>query len=640
MHVLIVDDSPLNLKVLRATLVSEGFTVSQAGDGVAALAVLEQEPVDAVISDLFMPRMDGYRLCGELRADERFAGLPVIIYTATYLSPADERLAMDMGADRFLRKPASAAVLVDAVREVMRSRPRRPVVRQKPAIEVMGQYSERLVAKLEETHVALQQRSEELRIAHDQMRRLLTHSPAVIYTLRIDGHSVEPTFVSDNIERLSGLTVAESTQYRWWENSLHPDDRDRVLAGLAEGLARGSYSMEYRVRHRDGTYRWIEDHNRVLRDANGKPVEAFGVWTDVSERKRSEEASVRMADLVRSSNDAIIAVFLDGTVTSWNLAAEQMFGYAAAEMIGRPILTLVPDDRADEEQRFLDRISRGERVLHYETRRVRKDGQPIDVSLTVSPVRDTNRRIVGASKIVRDVTARKQAEQLRSSISLSLSHELNTPLNGIMGAADLIEADADTMGPAELRELVGMIQTSARRLHRQVSRNLEFAQVEMLRVTARPPTAVGAEGTTALRAVVRSVTEKAALEHQRPADLALDVADVAVLLAPSWATRLVTELVDNAFKFSAPGSPVRVTGVLHPGRFELSVQDAGRGMTPEQVASVGAFVQFERGRYAQEGTGLGLYLARRIAELHGGTLSLDSAPGRGTTVTVVLPVTP
>jgi PAS domain S-box-containing protein len=643
MHVLIVDDSPLNLKLLRAALVSEGLTVSQASDGVAALAVLEEAPIDAVISDLLMPRMDGFHLCAELRASERFAGLPVIIYTATYLSADDEWLARDMGADMFLRKPASAAVLADALREVIRSRPRRPAVRvrEKPALEQMSEYNERLVAKLEETYIALQQRSEELRLAHDQMRRLLAHSPAVIYTLRIDGDRVEPTFVSDNIERLSGLSVAESTRYRWWENSLHPDDRDRVLAGLAEGLAAGGYSMEYRVRHKDGTYRWVEDQNRVLRNETGQPVEAFGVWTDISERKRGEEASARMADLVRSSNDAIVTGTLDGTVTSWNPAAEQMFGYAAAEMIGQPILVLVPPDRADEEEKLLDRIGRGEGIVHYETRRVRKGGRQIDVSLTLSPVRDTAGRITGVSKIVRDITARKRAEQLRSSISLSLSHELNTPLNGIMGVVDLLQADADTMGPAELKELVGMIQTSARRLDRQVSRNLEYAQLEMLgAASAYQPTAERAEGTTAPSALVRSVAEKVAVEHQRRAELALDVADATVLLAPSWLRRLMTELVDNAFKFSAPGLPVRVTGVLHPGRFELSVQDAGRAMTPEQVASVGAFVQFERGRHAQEGTGLGLYLARRIAELHGGTLSLDSTPGRGTTVTVVLPVTP
>jgi signal transduction histidine kinase len=221
---------------------------------------------------------------------------------------------------------------------------------------------------------------------------------------------------------------------------------------------------------------------------------------------------------------------------------------------------------------------------------------------------------------------------------VTLSHELNTPLNGILGAAELLQSDSDAMPPAERRELAGMIRTSGERLHRLVKRNLDFAQVQIL--GADRPREGGAEVTPAAGPLVEALGTRLARDHGRPADLVLDVATGIVLVPPHWLIRLATELLENAFKFSAPGSPVHVTVRFDEGRFRLSVRDAGRGMTGEQIAMIGPFLQFGRAHYSQQGVGLGLYLARRIAELHGGTLTVTSARGEGTSITVDLPAQP
>ena len=171
MNILIVDDILTNLKLLRAILKSAGYGVIEAHDGVEALALLEKEKVDAIISDILMPRMDGYRFCHELRGNERYNLIPFIIYTATYTSPADEKVALDFGADRFIRKPASAQVILDELRELTTAskykQPRN--VKQLPELEIMKEYSERLVAKLEEKNTELSVRNDEIRKLNEEL---------------------------------------------------------------------------------------------------------------------------------------------------------------------------------------------------------------------------------------------------------------------------------------------------------------------------------------------------------------------------------------------------------------------------------------------------------------------------------------
>jgi signal transduction histidine kinase len=239
-----------------------------------------------------------------------------------------------------------------------------------------------------------------------------------------------------------------------------------------------------------------------------------------------------------------------------------------------------------------------------------------------------DRRFVLASLV--DITERRRIERLRSAIGLTLSHELNTPLNGILGALDVLGGDAASVPMEDLQDMLDAVGTSATRLHAMVNRNLDFAELELFEPELAPTgTRCDSDG------LIRDLAVRVARERQREADLALDLRAGTVAVSERWLTRLLAELLDNAFKFSPAGSPVRVLTRAGPG-FELVVGDAGRGMSAQEVGGLGAFIQFGRDRYEQQGIGLGLYLARRIAEAHGGSLSVRSHPGGGTTVTAVL----
>ena len=196
------------------------------------------------------------------------------------------------------------------------------------------------------------------------------------------------------------------------EVRLHPEDRAQVTQSLRAYLADPgpSYEAEYRLRGKDGSYRLMLALAEMIRDSQGRPCRILGCQVDLTERKSAEEERARLAAIVESSDDAIIGKTLDGIITSWNQGAKHLFGYTAEEMIAQPVSRLIPADRLNEEPDILARLRRGERVDHFETVRQRKDGQLVAVSLSTSPIRDAAGRIVGASKIARDVSRRKHAE--------------------------------------------------------------------------------------------------------------------------------------------------------------------------------------------------------------------------------------
>ena len=183
-----------------------------------------------------------------------------------------------------------------------------------------------------------------------------------------------------------------------------------ALRALREGTVVGLANHTVLVA-RDGTERPIDDSASPMRDEAGATMGAVLVFRDVTERKRAEEARALLAAIVESSGDAIVSKSLDGTIRSWNGGAERLFGYTPEEAIGRPITLIVPPERLEEEREVLARLRRGERVEHFETVRVAKDGRRIDISLTISPIRDGEGRVIGASKVARDITASKRAEE-------------------------------------------------------------------------------------------------------------------------------------------------------------------------------------------------------------------------------------
>lgn len=233
--------------------------------------------------------------------------------------------------------------------------------------------------------------------------------------------------------------------------------------------------------------------------------------------------------------------------------------------------------------------------------------------------------------------AERRLNELRTNLSLSLPHEIRTPLSGIIGFAEVLRDDAATLKPTEISEMAGIILKSATRLTRLVENFLTYAQLEILSADPERKALIENDSTAQLAAHVEELTKKKAEEYGRTPDLVLNLEASEAAISNTNLRRIVEELVDNAFKFSPPGTLVEITSRSSGGHYILTVSDHGGGMKGDEIAELGAYRQFNREKQEQQGSGLGLAIAKRIADLHGGSLTVRSETGSGTTVTVKLP---
>jgi len=238
-------------------------------------------------------------------------------------------------------------------------------------------------------------------------------------------------------------------------------------------------------------------------------------------------------------------------------------------------------------------------------------------------------------------TVREHAEQkladLRDNISLMLPHELRTPLNGILAYGEMLASDAATLPASEVAEMGQVIHDSGKRLERLIENFLIYAQIELLGTDAQKTGALRKKQTTNARALIENhAREQARLAH-RPQDLVLELEEVVVPMSEDYLAKIVDELAQNAFKFSQVDTPVRVSFSNSSNVVTLAITDRGRGFSTEHITKVGAYMQFDRKMQEQQGLGLGLSIAKRLTELHGGTLAIQSQRGGATTVTMKLP---
>jgi PAS domain S-box-containing protein len=376
---------------------------------------------------------------------------------------------------------------------------------------------------------------------------------------------------------------------------------------------------------------------------------------DTDHEEPEAVSRARLAAIVASSDDVIVSKTLDGIITSWNPAAERTFGWTAAEAIGRHITLIVPDDRRAEEDDVLARIRRGERVDHFETVRRTKDGRFLDMSITVSPVKDGSGHVVGASKVARDITerrrleaqrkllltneqeARRQAEALNNAkdeLIATVSHELRTPLNAILGWARMLQSgDLDEAGRARA---VNAIVRNAAAQTRIVDDLLDLSRITTGRMRLD------------FERMDLNATIEAALETIRPAARAKDLTLVvaldrtleAIRGAPDRLQQVAWNLLMNSVKFTPPGGRVEIASRRRSDSVALVVTDTGQGIAADVLPHV--FEPFRQedssSTRAQGGLGLGLTLVRRLVELHGGTVMAESeGKDRGATFTVTLP---
>ncbi|HXS83706.1 MAG TPA: PAS domain S-box protein [Methylomirabilota bacterium] len=349
-----------------------------------------------------------------------------------------------------------------------------------------------------------------------------------------------------------------------------------------------------------------------------------------------------LAAIVESSDDAIVGKTTAGIILTWNKAAERLFGYTAAEAVGQSILILIPPARHDEEREILARITRGERVTHFETVRMTKDGRRFDASLTISPIRDASGHIVGASKVARDISAQKRAEhELREAdrrkdeFLAMLAHELRNPLAPIHSSLAILEQASRTDPMVD--KVRGILERQVGHMVRLVDDLMEVSRITRGKIELHR------------RRLDLSEAIRSALETSEPLIrragltlvLELPAESLFVDADPVRLTQIVSNLLNNAAKYSAGAKEVRLAAGQKNGQAEISVQDFGIGIPADMLERVfDMFTQVPAvARGGQPGLGIGLTLVRSLVQLHGGTIGATSAgPGKGSTFTFRLPL--
>ncbi len=363
-------------------------------------------------------------------------------------------------------------------------------------------------------------------------------------------------------------------------------------------------------------------------------------------REALERAS-RLAAIVESSDDAIFGKTLDGMIVTWNAGAERLYGYAAAEAEGRPVAILVPPDREGEWEAILARIRKGERVDHFETVRVRKDGRHVDVSLTVSPVKDSSGRLVGASAVARDISRQKRAEEEARAmtqqlwqaaklasvgeLAASIAHELNNPLATVSLRVEAALGQTPDGDPR--RRPLEVVEQEVERMGELVSGLLQFSR-----------RGEGQISTVDVRdELARAVDLVAHLLRRRSVTVAWELApDTPIVYADRQKLRQVLlNLVTNASDAMPRGGTLTLRtapAALPDGQpaVAIEVADTGEGIPQENLAKI--FEPFFTTKEEGKGTGLGLPICRRVVEEHHGSLHVASEVGIGTTVRIVIPV--
>lgn len=478
-----------------------------------------------------------------------------------------------------------------------------------------------------------------------------------VITTDVDGNI---TLLNSVAEQLTGWTTAEAKGkpltevFKIISEDTRLEAQNPALRAISEGRIFGLANHTLLVA-KDGREISIDDSGAPIK-SQGETLGAILVFRDVTDRRRAEHARTLLASIVDSSEDAIVSKSLEGIITSWNKAAERMFGWTPDEAVGQSIVMIIPPELRDEETMILGRLRQGKRIEHFETTRITKNGKRLNVSLSISPVRNRHGQIVGAAKIARDVTARVQAEEERAMLLASeraareraeaasrakdefvamISHEIRSPLNAILGWSQMLRQGS--LDKAATTNALESIERNARAQAQLVSDLLDISRVitGKLRINARP-----VDITNSLESALESIRPAAEakqikIEVEREPYATVVTGDADRLQQVFW------NLLSNAVKFTPRGGQVNVNVARQDSQLEIAISDTGAGINEEFLPYI--FDRFTQAdttsarRHA--GLGLGLAIVRHIVELHGGTVTAQSqGVGQGATFRVTLPV--
>ena len=403
---------------------------------------------------------------------------------------------------------------------------------------------------------------------------------------------------------------------------------DRLVRAELSDLA-----LETRCVRSDGAVIWTLSTITLVKDAAGHPQHLVGILEDITQRKRAEEAQARLVAVIASSDDSIISMTLEGVILSWNRGAEYMYGYSSKEVIGSTTQALIPPDRLDEELSILARIRRGERIEPFETIRKRKDGTYFDVSIAVSPIEDSRGRIIGASKITRDITQSKRIEaalretdRRKDEFLATLAHELRNPLAPIRQAALISESENVT--DAQRRWSHNVITRQVHHMSLLLDDLLDISRIT--------------RGTLQLRQENTDLADilEAAVETARPVidakrhtfTIEAPENSVQFLADPLRIAQILSNLLTNAAKYTDPGGAIQLRVGCDQHNIVFVVKDTGIGIPRDSLNNIFAmFSQVKSSTDRSEGgLGIGLALTKGLVDLHGGHIEARSeGPGLG-----------
>lgn len=534
--------------------------------------------------------------------------------------------------------------------------------------EELQSANEELQTSKEEVQSAndeLQRKIEETDLANMELRR--AHQERALYAAIVEnsddaiiGKSLDGLVTSWNgaAERIFGYSAREMIDQSILR--IIPPERHEEEGRILQRLRRGERVEHYETERLTKSGRTIQVSltSSPIRDQQGNIVGASKIARDITVQKAAARASQLLAAIVDSSDDAIASKRLDGTVTSWNKGAERLFGYTAEEMIGQPITRLFPEDRLNEEPQIIKRIASGERVEHFETIRKRKDGSLIDVSLTISPVKDSQGRIIGASKIARNITAQKQLEkaleaardELEARVKertaslqetteqletfcYTVAHDLRSPLRAQQAYANALIEDYSARLDADGVQYAQRILRNAERLDTLVNDLLSYSRLSRGELKFE---------NASLERIVADVTKHLADDIAKSgAVINVGPLHSVVAYAPTL-NLIVTNLISNALKFVKPGQApiVNVRSEASDGAVKLWVEDNGIGIHPDGLNKI--FGVFQRLHPVDKypGTGIGLAIVQKGAERMGGSAGAESKLGEGSRFWVKLPAAP
>jgi PAS domain S-box-containing protein len=407
------------------------------------------------------------------------------------------------------------------------------------------------------------------------------------------------------------------------------------------------HNYEARLKHKDGSIRFVLI-NSSARFEDGDFAYTKCFTRDITDRKNSELSSELLNAIVASSDDAIVSKDLNGIITSWNAGAQRIFGYTAEEVIGQPVTILMPPERVNEEPGILRRLRNGERIDHYETIRRRKDGSLLNVSLTVSPIKDSNGAVIGASKVARDITERVRAkEKLEQTVaertsalrdvvaeleafSYSIAHDMRAPLRAMHGYSQILQDEHAANLSPEALDLLHRIVSSSARLDSLIIDVLNYSRITRGQMELT---------NVALEDLLHDVLDSYPQLRASGATILIQSPLPAVTANAAALTQVFSNLLSNATKFVAPGVSPKIRVYAHPRESDVRICVVDNGIGIPEAGRKRIFRLFERLNPSTEfeGTGIGLTIVRKAVERMGGRVGVESHHGSGSCFWVDLP---